>query len=586
MKLFRKRRILKGELRNVDVNLISLLFDEFKPANMRGAVIKSADGKGHYKPVAVSGKFKSETVGDQGLLYVTVMEPDTVDSQGDSYSAAEIQKAATNFLKKGVVGKNDVNHNNQPAPEFVIAESYILKTADKEHFPDTKVGSWVAVLQCTDLNSELWQKVKKGQFNGVSIAGWAEDSGDNNAEVVAELKQQMAEIRKALGDNPGPESEKVLAKLQTRINELEKADENAATKELIKAFTSEIKELSMSISRAIRKSLNGEPDGGVEKDREVVIDGKKIVIKAAKREIYKGIAQVDGGSPMNILTPTTTSLFIDEVVGSVDDDTLNDITVVPLLKDEKIDAGIVQDIILNNSLDPAPVLAQDVASADISCATGILTGEFSLGRDVVEFYKDKHGEDAFGAYVENHIAKKVSKAIKKLLFQGDRNSATATIKALNGVIKLASSANKVVNIDSGDYPAFADRFEQALLSFSEDVLAEQANFVFYVSNKDLVRLRAELAQRETGAGDRFLLEGGNVFFSGIPVKPRFMPDGYIIAGLPKFIIIGYRTDAELKVEHHGKDWKYHWYVRVRPGITYVDGFAKVFQAVAAGGGAR
>jgi hypothetical protein len=285
MKLFRKRRILKGELRNVDVNLISLLFDEFKPANMRGAVIKSADGKGHYKPVAVSGKFKSETVGDQGLLYVTVMEPDTVDSQGDSYSAAEIQKAATNFLKKGVVGKNDVNHNNQPAPEFVIAESYILKTADKEHFPDTKVGSWVAVLKCTDLNSELWQKVKKGQFNGVSIAGWAEDSGDNNAEVVAELKQQMAEIRKALGDNPGPESEKVLAKLQTRINELEKADENAATKELIKAFTSEIKELSMSISRAIRKSLNGEPDGGVEKDREVVIDGKKIVIKAAKREI-------------------------------------------------------------------------------------------------------------------------------------------------------------------------------------------------------------------------------------------------------------------------------------------------------------
>jgi hypothetical protein len=32
----------------------------------------------------------------------------------------------------------------------------------------------------------------------------------------------------------------------------------------------------------------------------------------------------------------------------------------------------------------------------------------------------------------------------------------------------------------------------------------------------------------------------------------------------------------MKIEHHGSDWNYHWYIRIRPGITYVDGFAKVF----------
>jgi hypothetical protein len=32
-----------------------------------------------------------------------------------------------------------------------------------------------------------------------------------------------------------------------------------------------------------------------------------------------------------------------------------------------------------------------------------------------------------------------------------------------------------------------------------------------------------------------------------------MDTDYIIGGLSKFIIIGYRTDAELKVEHHGSD---------------------------------
>ncbi|OPZ48742.1 MAG: hypothetical protein BWY95_00578 [Bacteroidetes bacterium ADurb.BinA104] len=74
-----------------------------------------------------------------------------------------------------------------------------------------------------------------------------------------------------------------------------------------------------------------------------------------------------------------------------------------------------------------------------------------------------------------------------------------------------------------------------------------------------------------------LLEGGKVSFAGIPIKARLMPDEYIIGGLPKFIIIGYRTDAELKVEHHGSDWKYHWYIRIRPGITYIDGFVKVFK---------
>jgi hypothetical protein len=576
MRIFeRGRRIVKGELKNVDVDLISLLFDEMKPANMKSAVIKSADGKGHYKPVAVSAKFKSETVGKEGLLYVTVMEPDVVDAQGDSYTAEEVKKAAMNFLKKGVVGKNDVNHNNQPVPEFVIAESYILKSEDKEHFPDTKIGSWVAVLKCEDLQSELWQKVVKGRFNGVSIAGYAEDNGSSNAALVAELKSQLEEIRKAIGGQPNQETEKVLDKLQERINELEKADKGTETTQLIKAFTEEIKELSMAIKKAISKSLKGEPEGNEIKDREVMIDGNKVVVKSTHREIYKGIADVDSGMAMNILTANTTSLFIDEVIGSQPGDTLSDITVVPLLKDEKIDAGLVQDLVFKNALDGS-VSAQDIAGADITCPTGILNAEFTLGRDVVEFYKDKYGADAFGAYVEQHIARKAEKALRLLLFRGDRDSGTANLKGLNGVIKLATTASAIVEIDAETNVNWDEKFEAALLAFSDAMLEDQENFKFYVSHKDLVRIRSEIARRQTVAGDRLLLEGGNVSFAGIPVKPRLMPDNYIIGGLPKFIILGYRTDAEMKVEHHGSDWKYHWYIRVRPGITYVDGFVKVF----------
>ncbi|HRY84388.1 MAG TPA: hypothetical protein P5533_07120, partial [Candidatus Cloacimonadota bacterium] len=383
----------------------------------------------------------------------------------------------------------------------------------------------------------------------------------------------MEAIRKALGEQPNDDSKKALDLLQKRINELEKADGQSETTQLIKAFTNEIKELSMQISKAISSSVKGEP--GEANDREVMIDGTKVVVKSTHREIYKGIAEVDGGKAMNILTPNTTSLFIDEVIGSQPGDTLADITVVPLLKDETIDAGVINDLVFTNSLDEAAA-AQAVGSASITCTTGILNAEFTLGRDVVEFYKDKYGEDAFGAYVEQHIARKAEKALRLLLFRGDRTAAAGPYKALNGIIKQATTAGAVTTLDAETLVNWDERFEGALLAFADGMLEEQENFKFYVSHKDLVRIRAELARRQTVAGDRLLLEGGNVSFAGIPVKPRLMPDNYIIAGLPKFIILGYRTDAELKVEHHGSDWKYHWYIRVRPGITYVDGFVKVF----------
>lgn len=585
MPLFRKR-LKKGNLRNVEVELVSLLFDDMTPANQKGYVVKNASGRA-FAHLAPSTKFKAETVGTQGRLYVTLMEPGVTDAQGDSYTAPEIVRACDHFAKNGLVGKNDVNHNMTPVPEFAVVENYILKSEDPVHFPTSAIGSWVQVIKCYDLNSPLWQKVVKGQFHGVSIYGKAEDAGvPDNSAAIAELKGLLAELKKtataAPAANPANPADPnpAIAAIESRISALSKADADADTSLLIKSLTSELKELSVALTKAISKSLKGEPDNGAVTDTEILIDGQKILVKSSHAEIYKGIATVDAGAPMNILTPNTTSLFIDEVVGSVEDDTLADITVVPLIKDEKIDAGVIADLVLTNSLDTAAD-AQDISSADITCATGILTGEFTLGRDIVEFYKDKYGEAAFGAYVENHIAKKTSKAIKKLLFQGNRDAAAGVLKALDGVVQLAleaSGGSKVVAIDTDSYPLFADRFEQALLSFSDDVLAEMPNFVFYISNKDLVRLRAELAQRETGAGDRFLLEGGNVSFAGIPVKPRYMADNYIVAGLPKFIIIGYRTEAELKVEHHGADWKYHWYIRVRPGITYVDGFVKVFLA--------
>ncbi len=577
---FVRKPIRKGELRDVDIKYVSLLFDNMTPVNQKGVIVKGVDGKA-YTQLFSSTKIKKSVEGTQGRLYVTLMEPGVKDLQGDVYDAQEVVKACDRFARNGsMLGRNDANHNRKPMDDFYISESYILKAVDKENFPDTALGSFVQCIKCDDLQSDGWKRVEKG-LNGVSIDGEANDYGDHggsNAELITELKAQHTELLKALGSNPAPEMKVAVEKMESRIKELEKANGDDATTKLIKAFTDEMKELTVSIKKAISKSLKGEPGDGTETDREVMIDGNKIIVKASHKEIYKGISQVDAGAPMNILTPNTTSLFIDEVVGSQPGDTLADITVVPLLKDETIDAGVIADLIFTNSLDAAAA-AQDVASASIACATGILTAEFTLGRDIVEFYKDKYGEDAFGAYVEQHIAMKAEKAIRLLLFRGDRAAAAGPYKALNGIIKLATTAADIDELVDETLVTWDEKFEAALLQFEDAMLEDQEQFKFYVSHKDLIRIRSEIARRETVAGDRFLLEGGNVSFAGIPVKPRLMPDDYIIGGLPKFIIIGYRTDAELKVEHHGSDWKYHWYIRIRPGITYVPDFIKIFHVV-------
>jgi len=570
----RKRIIRKGELRNVEVELVSLLFDEMTPANQKGFVVKNASGRSFEHKIN-SAKFKSEISGTQGRLFVTLMEPNIHDSQGDYYSRDEIQKACDHFAKHGLVGKCDVNHNMQPEPEFTVVENYILKTMDHEHFPNTKVGAWVQVLKCEDLASELWQKVEKGEFNGVSIYGRADDYRSAEASL-AEIKNELNGLRKVAEHNNNSELQKGIDNITDRISELEKSSGSVLVSDAVKSIEKSLKDLSVTMSRAISKSIPGEPDVNQSTvDKEVTIDGNKIMVKASHREIYKSISDVDSGKAMNILTANTTSLLIDEVIDSQPGDTLSDISVLPLLKDEKIDVGLIDDLVFKNSLDGA-LTAQNVSTADLSVPTGILNAEFTLGRDVVEFYKDKYGEDAFGAYVENHIAKKTEKAIRLLLFKGDRASATAKIKALDGIVKLATTATDVTNLSKVTYNDWAKRFEAALLTFSDEMLEEQENFKFYVSQKDLIRIRAELAKRETNAGDRLLLEGGKVSFAGIPVKARLMADDYIIGGLPKFIIIGYRTDAELKVEHHGSDWKYHWYIRIRPGITYIPNFIKIF----------
>jgi len=103
---------------------------------------------------------------ERRLVYGVVLEPDTVDSQGDIISAAEIEKAAHKFLVKSrVVGDR---HSKKANAEVV--ESYIAPDDFEMGGQKVKKGSWVLGVHISD--DRLWDAVKKREYTGFSVGGF------------------------------------------------------------------------------------------------------------------------------------------------------------------------------------------------------------------------------------------------------------------------------------------------------------------------------------------------------------------------------------------------------------------------------
>jgi len=105
---------------------------------------------------------------EQKLVYGVVYEPDVVDAHGDFMTAAEIEKAAHQFLKdaRNIDKQHDFN-----AGVGEVVESYIAPADFTIGEEEIKKGSWVLVTKASD---EIWEEIKKGEITGYSMAGTAE----------------------------------------------------------------------------------------------------------------------------------------------------------------------------------------------------------------------------------------------------------------------------------------------------------------------------------------------------------------------------------------------------------------------------
>ena len=113
----------------------------------------------------------------QQVVFAVVLEPDTVDLQGDIISAEEIEKACWKYNTESRV----VGFRHQKELDAVILESGIVR-GDGYYFDKSvtasgesemvRTGSWVAAIKIND--NKVWDGIMNGDYRSFSVGGFAE----------------------------------------------------------------------------------------------------------------------------------------------------------------------------------------------------------------------------------------------------------------------------------------------------------------------------------------------------------------------------------------------------------------------------
>ena len=101
-----------------------------------------------------------------------LMDNPYVDTQGEFYSMAAVQKAAINLMEKNERVCFDVMHSEGRCFFFDVLESFVADEDMLKWGTLVKKGAWVMTIR---VNSErVWKQIKDGTLNAFSVAGTAE----------------------------------------------------------------------------------------------------------------------------------------------------------------------------------------------------------------------------------------------------------------------------------------------------------------------------------------------------------------------------------------------------------------------------
>ena len=106
---------------------------------------------------------------EQRFVMGVVLEPEVEDSQGDIYSAIEIERAAHKFMEDA---RNlGVMHRRLANDGLTILQSFIAPCNYEIGGQKITKGTWILAMRVK--SDMLWDAVKRGDFTGLSIGGAA-----------------------------------------------------------------------------------------------------------------------------------------------------------------------------------------------------------------------------------------------------------------------------------------------------------------------------------------------------------------------------------------------------------------------------
>ncbi len=100
---------------------------------------------------------------EKRIVYGEVYCPDVLDTHGDFMTAQDIEIMAHRFLQLSALKQAiDTNHDEVSNGSYPV-ESFIARAGD----PDYTEGAWVLGVKVID--SDVWDKIKRGELNGYSF---------------------------------------------------------------------------------------------------------------------------------------------------------------------------------------------------------------------------------------------------------------------------------------------------------------------------------------------------------------------------------------------------------------------------------
>jgi len=154
----------KAWLNNLTTTVNSIVENPAQPSNW--TLFKSADSDLKVKRLVFKEEFN-----ERQIAFAPALVPGVIDKQGDIIDPITIEETAWKFLEE--FREVDTDHNLKLG-QGIVVESWVSKVEEEYDRPDGKSetypeGTWMLGIKVPE--KELWEKMKRGEYEGFSIFG-------------------------------------------------------------------------------------------------------------------------------------------------------------------------------------------------------------------------------------------------------------------------------------------------------------------------------------------------------------------------------------------------------------------------------